>query len=193
MSHGNRTSTRSHTPAAALCLCVGLLAGGCTATVHTGATVVAAPAPTLVAIDGGVWVVADYDDPVFFYSNTYWRWAGGVWYRSSYVNSGWVRVQVNVVPAHVRRIEHPRRYVHYHAPRGARTRAVPERHVHHEPAPRGQARGHREEHPGRAEGHRDDHRDHRQDDRRQDDHRDHRQDDRRHDDRGDGRDNGRGH
>jgi len=67
--------------------------------------------PDLVDVGGGVQVIADYDEPVFYTDNYYWRFYGGTWYRSNAYNSGWV--VYNDVPYSVRRIDRPHAYVHY--------------------------------------------------------------------------------
>ncbi len=72
----------------------------------------AAPAPDLVYVSPGVQVIADYDYPVFYASNVYWRYDGGVWYRSRSYRGGWVVTRS--VPVAVRRIDRPTAYVHYH-------------------------------------------------------------------------------
>lgn len=69
--------------------------------------------PELIEVEPGVRVVADYDEPVFYNDGFYWRYEGGVWYRSPYYNRSWIRV--STVPLAVRRIERPERYVHYRA------------------------------------------------------------------------------
>ena len=67
--------------------------------------------PDLVDVGGGVQVIADYDEPVFYTDNFYWRFYGGTWYRSNAYNSGWV--VYNDVPYSVRRIDRPTAYVRY--------------------------------------------------------------------------------
>jgi hypothetical protein len=67
--------------------------------------------PDLVDVGGGVQVIADYDEPVFYTDNFYWRFYGGTWYRSSAYNGGWV--VYNDVPYSVRRIDRPHTYAHY--------------------------------------------------------------------------------
>jgi hypothetical protein len=67
--------------------------------------------PDLVDVGGGVQVIADYDEPVFYSDNFYWRFYGGTWYRSNAYNRGWV--VYNDVPYSVRRIDRPHAYVHY--------------------------------------------------------------------------------
>lgn len=67
--------------------------------------------PALTYVAPGVQVVADYDYPVFYSDGYYWRYDGGLWYRSGYYNRGW-----NVwhdVPYRVRGISRPEGYVHY--------------------------------------------------------------------------------
>jgi regulator of protease activity HflC (stomatin/prohibitin superfamily) len=83
---------------------------GCTASgqMHSSASV---STPDLVFINSDVQVIADYDEPIFYTSNYYWRYDGGVWYRSSNHRSGWVRIQV--VPVAIQRIDRPTAYIHY--------------------------------------------------------------------------------
>lgn len=66
--------------------------------------------PELVEIEPGVQVIVDYDEPVFYSDNYYWRNDGGVWYRSSYHDRGWIVAQP---PTYVARIDSPGRYRHY--------------------------------------------------------------------------------
>ena len=54
----------------------------------------------------GVQVVADYDEPVFYSDNFYWRYDSGNWYRSPYYNRAWV--SVSAPPVAVRQIQRPR-------------------------------------------------------------------------------------
>jgi hypothetical protein len=85
--------------------------------------------PTMVPVHGGVWVVEGRSHPVFYSSGAYWRYDNGYWYRSSYVDDGYVRVRAGVVPRPVVRIDRPTRYVRYRAPVRARVRVVPPAHV----------------------------------------------------------------
>src|SRR3954447_9016652 len=117
------------------------------AQVHTDAEYTA---PTMVEVEPGVQVIADYDEPVFYSDNMYWRYEGGIWYRSSYHNRGWARVEAP--PERVRHIERPEAYVHYHA-HGEVHAAGPEVRDHRTnenvitaPAPGPEVRDHREEH-----------------------------------------------
>ena len=86
--------------------------------------------PSMVLIEPGVYVVADYDRPVFYTSGYYWLYTDGYWMRSYTYSGGFVRVRS--VPYGVRRIHRPYAYVryrpqgrvrHYRAPgRGERVR-----------------------------------------------------------------------
>jgi hypothetical protein len=69
--------------------------------------------PPLVYVSDDVQVIEDYNEPVFFSANMYWRYDNGVWYQSRYHTRGWVRV--SSPPAQIVRIERPQAYVHYHA------------------------------------------------------------------------------
>lgn len=100
--------------------------GGCLASgqVHSSASVQSSASvtmPELIEINPGVQVIADYDEPIFYSSNYYWRSDGAVWYRSSNYTSGWVRVET--APAVIMQIERPSAYVHYHGQVEAAARA----------------------------------------------------------------------
>ena len=101
----------------------GLLLAGVTSTgciVHgrarVGATVTAEPA--LVEVSPGVMVIEDYDEPVFYSDGFYWRYYGGIWYRSSYHTGGWVTWRRP--PARIIGIRNPRGYVRYRGGAGVR-------------------------------------------------------------------------
>lgn len=101
------------------------LAGGCTtrATVaHSAAVTVATP--DLVAVGPGIYVIADYGEPIFFADGFYWWFYGGLWYRSTYYTGGWVYVPSP--PVVIARISQPHVYRHYR-PAGFvhRSRPVP--------------------------------------------------------------------
>lgn len=68
-------------------------------------------APSMAYVGPGVDVVMDYDYPVFFSDGYYWRYNGGLWYRSGYYDRGW-SVNYNV-PYAVRGISRPESYVRY--------------------------------------------------------------------------------
>jgi hypothetical protein len=82
-----------------------LFGAGCYATVSGEAY-----GPDLVTVSPGVQVIADYDEPIFYSDGLYWRYYGGVWYRSNVYNGGWVYAQP---PAAVLRIDRPYGYAHY--------------------------------------------------------------------------------
>jgi regulator of protease activity HflC (stomatin/prohibitin superfamily) len=94
---------------------------GCTASgqVHSSASV---STPNLVFINSDVQVIADYDEPIFYTSNYYWRYDGGVWYRSSNHRSGWIRIEL--VPVVIRRIDRPTAYIHFRGEARANTQPV---------------------------------------------------------------------
>jgi hypothetical protein len=99
---------------------------GCVARVHGRAstTVVAEAEPSLVLVDG-VWVVEDYDEPVFYDEGYYWRFYGGVWYRSNVHTGNWIRI--DVVPNRVRAIDRPTRFVRFHPAANMQKRRGPPR------------------------------------------------------------------
>lgn len=103
---------------AALCLA----GSGCTVQgqVRTRAYV---STPELVLVQPGVYVVADYDDPVFYNDGYYWLYRDGYWARSYTYTGGWVRVRS--VPYGVRRIHRPTAYVHYRPHARARVYRAP--------------------------------------------------------------------
>lgn len=72
--------------------------------------------PNMEYVGPGVQVVSDYDYPVFYSDGFYWRYDGGLWYRSGYYNRGWA-VNYNV-PYGVRGIARPEGYAHYHGGAG---------------------------------------------------------------------------
>ena len=153
----------------AMCICAAAASSvGCEAhaqAVATGevdsAPVVFVDRPTLVAVDGGVWVVRDYDYAVYYVDDNYWVYKENVWYRSRAYNSGWVKVEVAVVPVIIVSRDH-HKYVHFHGEATAQTRLAPgggseeaeehrqnvqhdERTEHREDAQRGQGAQHDEQ------------------------------------------------
>jgi hypothetical protein len=96
-----------------LVLAAGALVTGCYAHGDVGASggyYATASSPDLVYVSPGVQVIADYDEPVFYADNFYWRYYGNVWYRSSYHTGGWV---VYTPPRAVLSIRSPYAYSHY--------------------------------------------------------------------------------
>ena len=65
--------------------------------------------PDLVEVSPGIQVIADYNEPVFFTNNLYWRNDGGVWYSSSVHTGGWARAEA---PERFRTIR-VNEYAHY--------------------------------------------------------------------------------
>jgi hypothetical protein len=116
--------------AVALALSTGVSATACIGGAEVRATAVA-PAPRLVWVAPGIWVIEDHDRPVFYDGTYYWMYSDG-WYRSDLYYDGFVRV--SVVPPIVLGIHRPHAYVRYRAPRGARVRVID--HRHHRPAAR---------------------------------------------------------
>jgi hypothetical protein len=104
------------------------LAGGCivhgTGEVSAGYDAEPAVDHRVVYVSPGVWVVENYDAPVFYSDNYYWERRGGYWYRSSYYNGGFVRVGYGVVPYRIRSVRRPSAYVRYRGVRGARYQRV---------------------------------------------------------------------
>ena len=98
-------------------LVLGAVTSGCV--VHGRARVGGAvyAEPALVEVSPGVMVVEDYHEPVFYSDGFYWRYYGGIWYRSSYHTGGWVTW--NRPPARVIGIRRPHAYVRYRARPGA--------------------------------------------------------------------------
>lgn len=120
----------------------------------------------LAYVGPGLWVVTDYDDPLFYSDGYYWLYRDGVWLRSATYGGSYVRVSARIVPGPVRRIDRPHRYVRYHPPRHARVRrGPPEDHA------RVRVRDHRDHRRVERRDHR---RDHRHDEARRDRDRDHR-------------------
>lgn len=99
-----------------------LLVGGCAAS-GSARYSASVTTPRLVYVSPGVQVIEDYDEPIFYSSNMYWRHDGGVWYQSRYHTSGWVRVASP--PAPIVRIERPAMYVHYRGSAQATTVSRP--------------------------------------------------------------------
>jgi hypothetical protein len=72
---------------------------------------VSAPSAELALVSPGVYVVADYSEPVFYTDGYYWLYRDGFWLRSYTYTGGWVRA--GGVPYHIRRIHRPYAYVRY--------------------------------------------------------------------------------
>jgi hypothetical protein len=94
-----------------------IAAGGCYAETEPAyvSTTYDGPAqPALVDTDYGVQVIADYNEPIFFYNGFYWHNYGGHWYQARDYHRGWVSARGSV-PGRIARIDHPERFRNYHA------------------------------------------------------------------------------
>ena len=112
-------------------------ASGCAGTVGYSGTVTATtPAPELVYASPGVQVIADFDQPVFYADNFYWRYDNGYWYRSDWYTGGWVYA---TPPRVVLSINQPWTYRHYR-PHGYVSRRTYVRGYDRAPAYRGESR-----------------------------------------------------
>ena len=78
---------------------------------YSGGVVV--QSPELVTVQPGVAVIADADAPLFYSDGFYWLYRDGVWLRSDSYRGGFARVDIHLVPQHVRYIDHPEHYTHY--------------------------------------------------------------------------------
>ncbi len=89
--------------------------------------------PVLVEISPGVQVIEDYDEPVFYSDNYYWRFDAGIWYRSHNHRRDWVRIEAP--PERVRRIDRPTAYIRYRANARAEVRDHRDHHPQPQPQP----------------------------------------------------------
>lgn len=137
--------------AAAIVLSIALT-GGCVVRESRATVTATASTPDLVEISPGVWVIADYGEPIFYSGGYYWWNIDGYWYRSSIYTGGWVYWPSP--PPIIVRIYDPYRYRHYR-PHGyvVRHRPVPHHRIERpkvrdhrsrpKPAPRPRVRDHR--------------------------------------------------
>lgn len=105
---------------------------GCAGSAQYSATA-SVQTPRLILIEPDVQVVADYDQPVFYSENYYWRYDNGVWYRSNNHLRGWVRFEA--VPARIRRIERPTAYIRYRGEARGNANGQVRDHRDHSPPP----------------------------------------------------------
>jgi hypothetical protein len=68
----------------------------------------------LVTVAPGVQVIANYDEPIFYFDRFYWRFQSGNWYRSPIHTAGWLYAPEP--PLALRRLKRPETYVHYRPP-----------------------------------------------------------------------------
>src|SRR5262245_51500009 len=81
--------------------------------------------PTLVAVDGGVWVVRDSSRAVYYVDEHYWVYRDGTWSHAQSYEGPWAPVEARVVPSVIVSRDHTR-YVQYHGEANARTRPAPQ-------------------------------------------------------------------
>ena len=70
--------------------------------------------PDLVYAAPGVQVIADYNEPIFYADNFYWRYYNDRWFRSPRYDRGW---SYATPPRVIARIDNPYRY-RYYRPQG---------------------------------------------------------------------------
>jgi len=113
---------------------------GCVAHAQAGgyaeaeAPVVFVEPPTLVSVDADVWVVRDYDYPVYYVSGYYWVYKSDRWYRAQSYDHGWTTVEVTVVPSVIVHRDH-HVYIKYHGAATAQTKPAPKEGLASEPPP----------------------------------------------------------
>ncbi len=78
------------------------------------------PEPRVVMVAPGLWVVEGHRHAVFYEDGYYYRQSGGIWYRSSYYDDGFVRVHARLVPRRIFTVQRPSRYARYRGRRNAR-------------------------------------------------------------------------
>jgi hypothetical protein len=102
---------RGNRDTAAVVIATALFAAGCAGRVGYSATVSSdGYGSDLVYAAPGVQVIADYDEPIFYADNFYWRFSGDRWYRSPQYTGGWAFA---TPPVAVMRIDRPQAFVHY--------------------------------------------------------------------------------
>lgn len=69
--------------------------------------------PPLVAVDSDVYVVEDFEVPVYYTGGYYWQYRSDRWYRAARWNQPWVIVEVTVIPTTLVHRDH-RHYARYH-------------------------------------------------------------------------------
>jgi hypothetical protein len=110
---------------------LGALGFGCAArtyaSVETEETLTMDEAPTLVAVEPGVWVVRRYPSSIYMVDGQYWTCHGDTWYRSTTWDGAWLRVGVEIVPRTIARRDHAH-YVYYEGNPGAPIRSLPPGH-----------------------------------------------------------------
>jgi hypothetical protein len=112
-------------------LAAAALAGCASGEATYGGGEVKVSSPELVAIQPGVEVVADADEPLFYTDGYYWLYRDGAWLRSDSYRDGFAHIDVTLVPDSLRQLPSPRSYAHFrHTDRGralARGSQLPQR------------------------------------------------------------------
>jgi hypothetical protein len=94
-----------------LLLLCGAIASGCTSRgYYRGSVAVSASTPDLAYVAPGVYVIANYDEPIFYADGYYWYPYDGIWYRSRTYTGGWT---YSSPPVAVARIGTPYAYRYY--------------------------------------------------------------------------------
>jgi hypothetical protein len=78
----------------------------------------------LVAIDSGVWVVRDAEQPIYYVDNFYYTYRDNEWYRSPTYTGGWVNIDIHTVPNTIVARDHDQ-YRHYRGDQNAMVRTAP--------------------------------------------------------------------
>ena len=85
--------------------------GACTGRgYYTASATVSTPNVDLAYVSPGVYVLADYDEPIFYSGGAYWYYSNGYWYRSRSYTGGW---SYATPPRALVSISSPYAYVHY--------------------------------------------------------------------------------
>lgn len=92
-------------------LAAAMLAGCAGEAQYSGEVTVTSP--ELVAVQPGVEVVADADEPLFYADGYYWLYRDNIWLRSDSYRGGFARIDVNLVPNQLRTLPQPRAYAHF--------------------------------------------------------------------------------
>lgn len=82
-----------------------------------------AVAPRLVMVEPGIWIVENSPYATYYADGYYWQYSGGLWYRSLYYDSGFIRVGVDLVPRIVIGGYRPH-HIRYRAPSHAHVRPL---------------------------------------------------------------------
>jgi hypothetical protein len=106
-----------------LCVAAASLVSAC-GPAHVGVVATAAVEPRLVWVSPGIWIVEDSPVAVYFIDGFYWRFVDGIWYRSSWYDDGFARVDVRIVPRLVVSSYNPRVHVRYRAPAHVHVRPI---------------------------------------------------------------------